>query len=301
MSETMITEQTTIREIISNPLLKGFGHLLFPLNRISSTSLTLEEVMRSDVYLWYSHLNVNQTIDILNYMLEQREQGQRLFYQIYSAKQIKEDPSKKDVGLFYFRGNPDQPCAICNAGGDYQYVALMHDSFPQALELSRNGINAFALIYRPRFAYDDLAKAIAYITDHESQLQIDAYNYSLWGGGNGATMAAALGNRSNLKVYGSYSALPQARAVISQYTDYDLVSEYDAPTFACCGKYDAIASWQQMRHRIERLKGLGIDGKFIAYDDIGHGFGLGKSTEADSWFSAALEFFKEHCFTTEEE
>lgn len=44
----------------------------------------------------------------------------------------------------------------------------MHDSFPHALELSKMGYNAFALIYRPgaQTAYEDLARAIAIIFDH---------------------------------------------------------------------------------------------------------------------------------------
>ena len=42
----------------------------------------------------------------------------------------------------------------------------MHDSFPHALELSKRGYNAFALIYRVNHPYKDLARAIAFIYDH---------------------------------------------------------------------------------------------------------------------------------------
>ena len=38
-------------------------------------------------------------------------------------------------------------------------MGAMHDSFPHALELSKLGYNAFALIYRPGDAYEDLARA----------------------------------------------------------------------------------------------------------------------------------------------
>ena len=37
---------------------------------------------------------------------------------------------------------------IANAGGGFVYVGAMHDSFPAALELTKKGYNAFALIYR---------------------------------------------------------------------------------------------------------------------------------------------------------
>lgn len=49
----------------------------------------------------------------------------------------------------------------------------MHDSFPHALELSKKGYNAFALIYRPgaETACEDLARAIAAnpSADHSSE------------------------------------------------------------------------------------------------------------------------------------
>ena len=62
--------------------------------------------------------------------------------------------------MFFFKGSKDAPFAICNAGGGFVYVGAMHDSFPHALELSKRGYNAFALIYRVEHPYEDLAKAI---------------------------------------------------------------------------------------------------------------------------------------------
>lgn len=76
----------------------------------------------------------------------------------------------RNTGLFFFRGNSNAPFAICNAGGGFSYVGAMHDSFPHALELSKQGYNAFALIYRPGYAYEDLARAITYICDHADEL-----------------------------------------------------------------------------------------------------------------------------------
>ena len=50
----------------------------------------------------------------------------------------------------------------------------MHDSFPHALELSKMGYNAFALIYRPgaQTACEDLARAIVFIHEHAEELQL---------------------------------------------------------------------------------------------------------------------------------
>ena len=72
----------------------------------------------------------------------------------------------------------------CNAGGGFAYVGAMQDSFPHALELSKRGYNAFALIYRPgaQTACEDLARALQFIFTHAEQLKVDTDGYSLWGG-----------------------------------------------------------------------------------------------------------------------
>lgn len=68
--------------------------------------------------------------------------------------------------------------------------------FPHALELSKKGYNAFALIYRPgaQTACEDLARAIAFLHEHAEELQIDMTDYSLWGGSAGGRMVAWLGS-----------------------------------------------------------------------------------------------------------
>lgn len=92
------------------------------------------------------------------------------------------------------RGDPGGKFAVVNAGGGFVYVAAMHDSFPHALELSKRGYNAFALIYCPgaETACEDLARAIAFIHEHADELGVDVTDYSLWGGSAGARMAAWL-------------------------------------------------------------------------------------------------------------
>lgn len=49
-----------------------------------------------------------------------------------------------------------------HAGGGFAYAGAMQDSFPHALELSKQGYNAFALIYRPgaQTACEDLSRSI---------------------------------------------------------------------------------------------------------------------------------------------
>lgn len=289
--EIIVTKDTTVGEVIANPALEDFGRLLFPVDRDVRPDMTLEEVSSSGVYVWYSHIRPDKTVDIVNDVIGRAEQGERVFYPIYSEAEMEADPSKRDTGLFFFRGKPGEKFAVVNAGGGFMYVGAMHDSFPHALELSRMGYNAFALIYRPDDPYTDLARAIAYIYDHTDELQVDPEGYSLWGGSAGARMAAALGNGDALAQFGRPD-IPQAAAVIMQYTGYTTVSEKDAPTYACVGTSDGIANWRTMQSRLEKLEALGIPSEFHAYDGLGHGFGLGTGTAAEGWIEDAVKFWK---------
>ena len=171
------------------------------------------------------------------------------------------------------------------------YVGAMHDSFPHALELSKMGYNGFALIYRPDDPYADLAQAISFIYDHAEELEVNPESYSLWGGSAGARMAAALGNGDALPYFGRED-IPQASAVIMQYTSYNTVSEKDAPTYVCVGTSDGIASWRTMQSRLQSLEALGIPTEFHAYEGLPHGFGIGTGTVAEGWINDAVAFWE---------
>lgn len=171
-------------------------------------------------------------------------------------------------------------------------MGAMHDSFPHAMELSKKGYNAFALIYRPeaQTACEDLARAISFIFAHAEELQVNTDCYSLWGGSAGGRMAAYLGT------YGpagfGEEEFPRPGAVIIQYTGHSEYSENDPPTYSCVGENDGIASWRTMEQWLERLAALGIDTEFHVYPGLGHGFGLGTGTAAEGWLDDAVAFWE---------
>ncbi|MCM1183057.1 MAG: hypothetical protein NC337_06770 [Roseburia sp.] len=76
------------------------------------------------------------------------------------------------------------------------------------------------------------------------------------GGSAGARMAAALGNGDALSLFGR-ADLPQATAVIMQYTGYTAVSEKDAPTYVCVGTSDGIANWRTI-YSIKKVSDIRI-------------------------------------------
>ena len=111
-------------------------------------------------------------------------------------------------------------------------MGAMNDSCPHALELSKMGYNAFALIYRPDNVYYDLARAIEFIHDNAEMLGVDPEGYSLWGSSSGERMAATLGNADYLYQLTGCMDIPQAAAIIMQYTGHSQTSRTDAPTYA---------------------------------------------------------------------
>lgn len=285
---------STVSEVEEDPAFEEFGNLLFPVDRNVSQDMTLEELSSSSVYVWYSNIQPDKTVEIVNTLKADAEAGNQIFYNIYSKSEMETDPSKRDTGLFFFRGNPGEKYAIMNAGGGFMYVGAMHDSFPHALEVSKQGYNSFALIYRPDSPYEDLAAAISFITDHAEELQVDPESYSLWGGSAGARMAATLGNRNYLSQLTGRTDVPQASAVIMQYTGYNSVSAADAPTYACVGNQDGIANWNTMKTRLNSLEGMGIPTEFHVYEGLSHGFGIGSGTVAEGWLNDAVEFWEKN-------
>ncbi len=287
--DTSYTINSTIETVINDPDFKDYGRLMFPLESQYYSGNTLGNLN----FTWYNNVDPNKTVEIVNYFKENREKGNTIFYDIYTSKEKEEDPTKENTGLFFFKGKPDEKFAICNAGGGFAYVAAMHDSFPQALELSKKGYNAFALIYRPgaQTACEDLARAITFIFQNAAELEVNIDDYSLWGGSAGGRMAAWLGMYGPAMFGGG--DLPQPSAVITQYTGYSDYSEKDPPTYACVGDEDGIAYWKTMQERLNKMNALGIDTEFHVYKGLKHGFGLGTGTVAEGWIDDAVAFWED--------
>lgn len=114
-----MTKDTTVGEVIANPALGDFGRLLFPVDRSVSDDMTLEEVSFSSVYVWYSHIQPDKTVEIVDDVISRTEQGEQVFSPIYDQAEMEADPSKRDTGLFFFRGEPGEKFAVVNAGGGW--------------------------------------------------------------------------------------------------------------------------------------------------------------------------------------
>lgn len=288
MTEAYTTE-TKISDVIDDPVFDNYGRLIFPVDSGYYSGNTLGDLRLT----WYSNIDPEKTVEIVNYMKGRAAAGDTIFFDIYTDEEKAADPEKEDTGLFFFKGNPAEKFAVCSVGGGFAYVGAMQDSFPHALELSEMGYNAFALIYRPgaQTACEDLARALSFIFNHAEELEVDTDSYSLWGGSAGARMAAWLGTYGTA-AFGEED-LPRPSAVIMQYTGHTDYSEDDPPTYACVGESDGIASWRTMECRLENMNALGIPTEFHKYPNLSHGFGLGTGTAAEGWINDAAAFWEQ--------
>ncbi len=286
------TLKSKVMDVINDSVFGDYGRLIFPVDMDISKNLTLENV--ETILPWYSEINPQKTVEIVNYMKKRAGDGDTIFYDIYTEKEKKADPDKADTGLFFFKGKAGAKTAIVNAGGGFMYVAGIHDSFPQALELSKKGYNAFALIYRPgaQTACEDLARAIAFLNENAKKLEIDMKDYSLWGGSAGARMAAWLGSYGT----GNFGEkdYPAPAAVILQYTGLSEVTGNEPPTYACVGTSDGIASYRSMERYIANIKRNGTNAKIEVFKGLSHGFGLGEKTVARDWLNNAVDFWNKN-------
>lgn len=284
------TKSSTVSEVMNNKSFEGFGNLIFPVDRDFDGNTRLDDI--DDIYVWYNYINDDKTVEIVNYMKDEVDAGNQIFYHIYSEDEMKADPEKRNTSIFYFRGDSGNKMAILNAGGGFMYVGAMQDSFPHALELSKKGYNAFALIYRPSTAMEDLARAVAFIFEHADELEVDTSGYSVWGGSAGARMAAWFGN-DGTEGYGE-KAYPKPATVVMQYTGLSEVTGAEPPTYSCVGTDDGIVDYRIMEERTNRIKANGTDAEIEVFDGLPHGFGLGIGTKAEGRIDNAIKFWEDH-------
>ncbi|MGJ0183938.1 alpha/beta hydrolase [Corynebacterium glyciniphilum] len=286
-----VDESTLLTDIMSAEEFDGFGDLIFPFRERITDEMTVADTGRLLPY--HSNIFPAEISDTLNNMLTASREDRLSFHPVYSDDEVAEDPTKADVGLFFFHGDSGDPFSIISPGGGFSYVGSVHEGFPYAEKIAAYGRNAFVLNYRTgdggRSANEDLAAAIDYVFANATVLDVDTDRYSLWGSSAGARMAANLGSYGTAAL--GRSDRPRAAAVIMAYTGHSTYGEDDPSTFAVVGSNDGIASAAVMQRRIEHLQQAGVDAEIQVYPGLGHGFGLGTGTVAEGWLDDAVEFW----------
>ena len=288
-----LTTSNTVKDVVEHEAFSGFGQFILPAERRYDDDMPLANV--ASLLPYHNYVTGERAVETINTMIDYVNEGNRLFYNIYSDEDKRADARKNNTGLFFFRGEPGRPFAIVCPGGGFSYVGAIHEGFPLAIALSEMGYNAFSIQYRTggaQVACEDLAQAIDFIMRHAEELQVSTEDYSLWGGSAGARMAAYLGSYSTQGFINATHERPAT--VIMGYTGHSEYTPDDPPTYVIIGEDDAIASPAIMRRRVENLQALGIDAEFHLLPDLRHGFGLGRGTTAEGWHEDAVRFWEKY-------
>ncbi len=287
-----LTIDASLRDVLSHPAFAGFGHLILPWDdRAYDGSMRLRNI--GSLLPYHSHVNPGDVVAALNRMIDDARNGKTIFYDFYTTAQ-RQQASRQNTGLFFFRGRPEAPFAVISPGGGFSYVGSVHEGFPYAAAISKKGYNAFVLRYRAgcggAIATQDLAAAISFIFRNAEMLGVSTDDYSLWGSSAGARMAAAIGSHGVAHFGGD--DLPKPSAVVMAYTGHSDYSSDEPPTFVVVGEQDGIAPPSAMERRIAALRRVGTEVEYHKFKNLGHGFGLGTGTSAEGWIDDAIRFWE---------
>lgn len=285
----------TIGDLLGHPAFAGFGRLLLPWDdRRYEPAMRLREI--GALLPYHTQVEPAVVVSSLNRMIDDAAAGRLVFHDIYTAAEQAAEPSRRNAGLFFFRGRPGAPFAVIAPGGGFAYVGSVHEGFPYAAEINRRGYHAFVLKYRAgqggRVATEDLAAALTYVFRNAGALGVTTAGYSLWGSSAGARMAAAIGSHGAARFGGAN--LPRPAAVVLLYTGHADLTASEPPTFVAVGETDGIAPPAVMERRVAMLRRAGTDVAYHRYPGVGHGFGLGVGTSAEGWIAEAVRFWAKH-------
>jgi hypothetical protein len=183
-----LTADDTILDLLNHPAFAGFGRLLLPWDdRTYDDSMRLRNV--GSLLPYHSHVDPGTVVSALNHMMDDVNNGKTVFYEFYTEEEKKEQRTKSNTGLFFFRGKPGAPFAVISPGGGFSCVGSVHEGFPYAVAISKQGYNAFVLRYRVgsggAVATRDLAAAISYVFRNAKVLGVGIEGYSVWGSSAG--------------------------------------------------------------------------------------------------------------------
>ena len=288
---------------------------------------------------WTLRRYIGQTVDDavagMNLIIDNYNRGVQVTYPLYTDEEIAADPTRKGVELYYFPGDkPNEKYALVLSGNMFERTARVKEGCSAVAELHRMGYAAFILNYRvghdlkDNANYQDLVRAVQYITAHAGELQVDPENYALMGFSSGGQLCALFGtDRMGYQNYG----LPKPGALLLAYPilnyaygkpvlfylydraqpgdhlapgDYyynvevpaEVTADFPA-TFQWYGKNDSslrgfFTQWQSPALD-EALARCGVPHALIVYDEAPHGSANGAGTDAAGWIARAAAFWED--------
>lgn len=278
---------------------------------------------------------VDEAVAALNLLIDNYNRGVQVTYPLYTAEEIAADPTRASAELYYFPAKePGAKYAIVLSGNMLERTARVKEACSAVAELHEMGYAAFILSYRvghelkDNANYQDLVRAVAYVTSHAEALGVQPEDYALMGFSSGGHLCGMFGtDRMGYKNFG----LPKPGALLLAYPivnymygkpgflyvydgalpgddlapgDYYYNIELDAevtsdypPTFHWFGKNDKtlgmIFTPLQGPAFDRALERCGVKHQMNVYDKAPHGSGTGTGTDADGWLYDAAAFWEQ--------
>ena len=256
---------------------------------------------------------------------------QTYLYDVYSEKEISEEPGKANVKLIHFPATGSKKFVVLAAGGGYGAVCSLVEAFPVAAKLNEMGITVFCLNYRvgpPELMpkpMEDLAAAYRFISKHAHIFKVDAKHYAVGGFSAGGHLAGAwgtkdLGYRKHqvpapeilflgyplLAMWRTIYPLPEgiSKQMLTGYFGEDYTEEKCKPYNIdenVDAKYPSVYLVHAENDDTVPIWGSQDMAKVLEENHIiyrfehprtgGHGFGLGSTCEASGWVKRAVDFW----------
>lgn len=234
-------------------------------------------------------------------------------------------PNRYALEKYLIKDGKKHPFAIICPGGGYGAVCSCIEGYPYAKKLNELGCSAFVLYYRVRekalypAPQEDLARALHEILDHAEEWNLDIDNYSVWGSSAGGHLAASFG--TDAMGYKKYN-LPKPGALVLSYpvitmlekthadtrrnllgqnigeemmrlasVEHQVTHDYP-PTFLWCGDADKTVDPCNCDLLKDALAQHGIPCRFLRYQGIDHGVGLGEGLACEGWLDEAVAFWQ---------
>lgn len=159
-------------------------------------------------------------------------------FRVYSLEEIKKDPQKKYVEIYYYpasgsymsgdNGKRKDPFAIVCPGGGYTMLAIGTEGTDIAEALNGKGVTAFVLQYsyasgagnegvdfRPQ---RDMFAAISYIAENSEYFGVDPLDYALFGSSAGANLVSTYPTNAMASYCGyDLNSLPKPSCLVLSY------------------------------------------------------------------------------------
>lgn len=229
--------------------------------------------------------------------------------------------NKYELIPYLIEDDKKHPFVIICPGGGYAMVCSHKEGEPIAQELNKRGYHAFVVYYRVRkkakypHPQEDLKQAIETVFSHADEWNLDISNWSLWGSSAGGHLVASMfiedwnvpKPTALVLIYpvvtlGEYTHLGTKKNLLGNKPSKEMIDKVsihlhidkDFPrTYFWNGTKDKSVNPINSDLLEEAFKKAGVIYKRDVFLDVGHGVGLAKGTNAESWFNKALEFIEE--------